>query len=342
MVNESQRDIIANFLNDKKVRLVFQDEPLGTGDALLKAEQHIDGKFLMIYGDDIYEEEDMNAIAGMEPPVVSSFVSENPGAYGVLQAEDGKVIGLEEKPAIPKSNLVNCGLYLLDKSIFDALRKIQRSSRNEYELTDAIKILISEGSVKNCTLKTWIPLTYPWNILDANSHMLDRYGTSIDKSVELRPGAVIEEPVAIGAGSIIGPNCYIRKYSSIGKNCKVGQAVEIKDSIVMDNSFVSHLAYVGDSIIGRNCNIGGGTLFANLRLDDKNVKMEVNGVRVDTGRRKLGAVVGDNVKLGARVTIMPGKRIWPGLLVPSCHTVEEDIKSEVSLSRFQKNDTEGK
>ena len=132
----------------------------------------------------------------------------------------------------------------------------------------------------------------------------------------------------------------VRVRRFVDRNCKVGQAVEIKNSIVMDSSFVSHLAYVGDSIIGRNCNVGGGALFANLRLDDKNVKMEVNGIRVDTGRRKLGAVVGDGVKLGARVTIMPGKRIWPGLLVPSCHTVEEDMKSEVPLSRFQKNDTE--
>lgn len=342
VVNDGQRDIIANFLNNPKVKLVFQEQPLGTGHALLCAEKFVKDKFLMIYGDDVYGEEDIKAVAGLEPPVVSSFVHENPKAYGVLDIENGMVVGLEEKPASPKSSLVNCGIYLLDGSIFDILKNLPLSTRGEYELTDAIKVLISEGRVRNYTLKTWIPLTYPWNILDANKYMLDKYGSSIDSSVDLRPGAVIEEPVSIGAGSTIGPNCYIRKYSSIGRNCKVGQAVEVKNSIVMDNSFVSHLAYVGDTIIGRNCNIGGGTLFANLRLDDKNVKMEVNGARVDTGRRKLGAVIGDNVKLGARVTIMPGKRIWPGLLVPACHTVEEDMKGEVPLSRYQKNDTEEK
>lgn len=137
---------------------------------------------------------------------------------------------------------------------------------------------------------------------------------------------------------MVGPNCYIRKYSSIGKNCKVGQAVEIKNSIVMNSSFVSHLAYVGDTIIGRNCNVGGGTIFANLRLDDKNVKVEVNGTRVDSGRRKLGAIVGDNVKFGTRVTVMPGKRIWPNLMIPACHTVDEDMKSEMPLSKFRKGE----
>ncbi|MBS3051356.1 MAG: NTP transferase domain-containing protein [Candidatus Aenigmarchaeota archaeon] len=334
VVNESQRDIISEFINEKKVRLVFQEQALGTGHALIQAEQLVDGKFLMIYGDDIYGEDDIKAVSEMDGIVMSSFVSDNPKAYGVLEVRDGHVISLEEKPGHPKSDLVNCGLYLLDKSVFVALRSIPLSPRGEYELTDAIKILIGEGKVKNHTIKTWIPLTYPWNILDANRHMLDKYGSSIDRSVELRPGAVIEEPVSIGAGSIIGPNCYIRKYSSIGRGCKVGQAVEIKNSIIMDNSFVSHLSYAGETIIGRNCNVGGGTIFANLRLDDKNVKMEVNGVRVDSGRRKLGAIVGDNVKFGTRVTVMPGKRIWPNLLVPACMTIEDDIKSEVPLSKY--------
>ena len=336
VVSESQRDIIAGFINNPKVRLVFQKQPLGTGNALLCAEELVKGKFLMIYGDDIYGEDDIKAVSEMEGTVMSSFESENPEAYGVLEVENGLVRSLEEKPGKPKSNLVNCGLYLLDSSIFGILKNLEKSPRGEYELTDALKLLIGEDKVRNYTLKTWTPLTYPWNILDANRRMLDRYGSRIDKSVELRPGAVIEEPVSIAEGSVIGPNCYVRKYSSIGKNCKIGQAVEVKNSIVMDNSFVSHLAYVGDSIIGRNCNVGGGTLFANLRLDDKNVKMEVNGVRVDSGRRKLGAVVGDNVKLGARVTIMPGKRIWPDIMIPACMTIEEDIKTEIPLGSFKK------
>lgn len=336
IVNREQKDIIDYFSNSERVRFVFQDEPLGTGHALLSAEG-IKGKFLVVYGDDIYGEDDIKAVAESGSPVVSSFVSDNPGAYGVLEVRSGEVIGLEEKPAKPKSNLVNCGLYMLDDSVFGILKELEKSPRGEYELTDAIRLMIEKGDIKNYTVKTWIPLTYPWNILDANKYLLDRHGSNIHKGVEMRPGAVIEEPVAIGEGSVIGPNCFVRKYSSIGKDCKVGQAVEIKNSIVMDNSFVSHLAYVGDTIVGRNCNIGAGAVFANLRLDDKNVKMEVNGSRIDSGRRKLGAVVGDNVKLGVRVTIMPGKRIWPNLMIPACHTVDEDIKSEIPLSKYNQS-----
>ena len=106
--------------------------------------------------------------------------------------------------------------------------------------------------------------------------------------------------------------------------------------MLLENSFASHLSYIGDTVVGKNCNIGGGTIFANLRLDDKNVKMEVNGKRIDSGRRKLGGIVGDGVKFGTRVTVMPGKRIWPNILVPACHTVQEDIKKDLPLSKYQK------
>ncbi len=338
VVNKAQADITNYFSTNKKIKFVFQDKALGTGHAMLQAEGHVDDRFIAVYGDDIYGEDDIKTIAGMGGTVITSFKSNNPSAFGVLEIEGDNVIGLEEKPGRPKSTLVNCGLYLLDKSVFAVLKKIEKSPRGEYELTDAIKLMIKEGKVKNYTVKTWIPLSYPWNILDANKYLLDHYGSRISQKAEIRPGAVIEEPVAIDDGAIIGPNCYLRKYSSIGKNCKIGQAVEVKNSIVMDNSFVSHLSYVGETIVGRNCNIGGGTLFANLRLDDKNIKVEINGVRIDSGHRKLGAIIGDNVKFGARVTVMPGKRIWPNLLIPACMTIDEDVKTEVPLSRYQKKE----
>jgi len=137
--------------------------------------------------------------------------------------------------------------------------------------------------------------------------------------------------VAIGDNATIGPNCFIRKYSSIGANCKVGNAVEIKNSVIMDNCHVSHLSYVGDSVVGKNCNIGAGTIFANLKLDDKNIWMKVNGNKIDTGIRKLGGIIGDNVKLGVNVTIMPGKKIWDNIMVPACATISEDVEKQPSL-----------
>ena len=337
VASRAQHDIINYFANDTKVKIIFQEKQSGTGDAVRAAEKLIRGHFILVYGDDIYDEESMREISKLGLAIGSSM-HEKPENYACLEMHDGFVVGIEEKPDRPKTNVVNTGLYVLDKSVFPYLHKLRLSPRGEYEFTDAIRLMIEDGvHIREHRVKAWLPITYPWNLLEANRYLLDKNGSLIDKSAEIRPGSVIESPVAIGPNAVIGPNCYLRAYTSIGANCKIGQAVEVKNSIIMDNTFASHLSYVGDSIVGRSCNVGASAIFANLRLDEKNVKIEVNGVRIDSGRRKLGAVIGDNVKLGIRVSIMPGKRIWPNISVPSCHTVDEDIKTELPLGRYQNN-----
>jgi bifunctional UDP-N-acetylglucosamine pyrophosphorylase/glucosamine-1-phosphate N-acetyltransferase len=97
--------------------------------------------------------------------------------------------------------------------------------------------------------------------------------------------------------------------------------VEIKNSIIMDNTKVPHLSYVGDSIIGRGCNLGAGTKVGNLRLDYGEVKMRIKGELTGTGRKKFGCVIGDNVKTGLNVMINAGRKIGndsmigPGVIV---------------------------
>lgn len=123
----------------------------------------------------------------------------------------------------------------------------------------------------------------------------------------------------IGSGCVIGPNCFIRPGTAIGDRCKVGNAVEIKNSIIGDRSSVGHLSYIGDSILGSEVNIGGGTITANLRHDQATVSVRVNGVLVDTSRRKFGAVIGDRVHTGIHTSIYPGRLLgndtFPGEIV---------------------------
>jgi bifunctional UDP-N-acetylglucosamine pyrophosphorylase/glucosamine-1-phosphate N-acetyltransferase len=83
---------------------------------------------------------------------------------------------------------------------------------------------------------------------------------------------------------------------------------------------------VGDSIIGENCNFGAGTNVANLRFDDKEVKLNIKGERESSGRRKFGCVVGDNVKTGINVSIMPGKKIGPNKLIAPLTVVDADVE----------------
>ena len=245
--------------------------------------------------------------------------------------DGGRISSIEEKQA-GSSGHVNCGLYKLGVDFFKYLEKTPVSKRGEYELTESINLAIAGGMHFDAVeVKGWQTVSHPWDILEANRKMLDETGSIISGSAEIRPGSCIEEPVAIGDNAIIGPNCYVRKYSSIGSGCKVGNAVEIKNSIIMENSFVSHLSYVGDSVVGRNCNIGAGTIFANLRLDDREINMNVKGEKISSGRRKLGGIVADGVKFGVNVTVMPGKKIWPGMLVPPCITIKDDMKEQPSM-----------
>ncbi|RLI89544.1 MAG: glucose-1-phosphate thymidylyltransferase, partial [Candidatus Altiarchaeales archaeon] len=135
-------------------------------------------------------------------------------------------------------------------------------------------------------------------------------------------------PCYIGENCVIGPNCYIRPYSSIQNNVRIGNAVEVKNSIIMSGTNICHLSYVGDSIIGEECNLGAGTLVANLRVDDDEVRIEIKNKLTKSGRKKFGCLMGDHVKTGINVSIMPGRSIYPDAYVEAGSVVRNTIYSE--------------
>ncbi len=186
-------------------------------------------------------------------------------------------------------------------------------------------------------------IKYPWDLLYINEVLIKklsetknsgliREGVYIDGNVivgsgtVILPGVYIEGNVVIGENCKIGPNCYIRGSTHIGNNCHVGQAVEIKNSILMNNVSVGHLSYVGDSVIGEKTNFGAGTVTPNLRHDGANHKSAVNGALIDTTRRKLGVIVGDNVHTGINTTLYPGRKLWPGTMTLPGEIVKKDKK----------------
>ena len=100
----------------------------------------------------------------------------------------------------------------------------------------------------------------------------------------------------------------------------------------MDGTHIGHLSYVGDSVFGEKCNLGAGTITANLRFDDGRIKMVIKDKVVDSGRRKLGAILGDNVKTGIKASFMPGVKVGAGTWVGANLMVERDLPADsVSL-----------
>lgn len=170
-------------------------------------------------------------------------------------------------------------------------------------------------------------LVYPWDLLAWQERVMEgmegesfsaREGVHVlgalrvGKGTVVMPGVVVEGAVWVGDGCRIGPNCHLRGYVSIGNGCVAGQGVELKNCIVGDGTFIPHLSYAGDSIIGADVNFGAGTVCSNFRHDGGKHRMMAGGRLTDTGRDKLGAVIGDHVRLGANTVILPGRVVPPG------------------------------
>lgn len=185
-------------------------------------------------------------------------------------------------------------------------------------------------------------IRYPWDLLKINEEYLAGYtendikGTvrervTLDGVVilgegsVLLPGVYIEGVAVIGKNCKIGPNCYLRGCNFISDKCHIGQAVEIKNSILMTHVAAGHLSYIGDSIVCQNVNFGAGTITSNFRHDGKNHRSMVQGCLIDTGRRKFGSIIGENVHTGIHTSIYPGRKIWADVQTRPGDVVQLDL-----------------
>lgn len=331
------------------IKYVVQKVPRGTGDALLAAGKYLKEKLLVLYGDDFYGAEDLENCLSKFPSILVKEVK-NPAHFGVIITEKNYIKGIVEKPQRPPSNLVNAGGFFVPKTML--AEAIKKSQRGEYEITDYINKLAKKTKIYFSKAKEWFPLSFSWDLLNVNEFLLKNTKRKIQGTIEkncylkgsvfvgggtvVKSGTYIEGPVYIGENCEIGPNCFLRPFSSIGNNCRIGQAVEIKNSIISRGSKIAHLSYVADSITGENCILGGGTVFANLRFDEKNVHSLIKGKLVDTGRRKFGAVLGNGVKVGVNASIMPGVLVGADSVVGPHSLVRENIEdNKIFYTRFQ-------
>lgn len=368
MVVGYREEVIKNHFKDGSdygvnINYVTQEERLGTAHAIGSTRDCINGKFIILNGDII-----INPV--LIEDLIKKYQSENarsvlvltevddPSSFGVVEIDGDKIINIIEKPAPGEapSNLINAGIYLFDDQIFKAIEITGKSQRGEYEITDSLQIQMENGE-KVLGLRSknnWIDIGRPWELLDVNEHFLKDLKTDILGEVEdgatihgpvfvgknsiIRSGCYIIGPVYIGENCDIGPNTFLRKHTSIGNNVSVGNAVEIKNSIIMDNTNINHLTYVGDSIIGSKCNIAAGTNIANLRFDDGTVKINVKGDKIDSGRRKMGVVFGDGVKTGINSSFNPGVKVGVNSRIGAGAIVSKDLESNKVLIPRQEHD----
>jgi bifunctional UDP-N-acetylglucosamine pyrophosphorylase/glucosamine-1-phosphate N-acetyltransferase len=252
------------------------------------------------------------------------------------------MVRIVEKPKVAPSKMINAGLFVFSPEVFEYIHRTEKSPRGEFEITDTLNMMAGKIDINIFQLQgPWMDVGRPWDLLKANEILMAgqerriegvveegatlKGAVVVEKGATVRAGSYIEGPVYISAGCDLGPNCYIRPSTCLGKNVRIGAAVEVKNSIVMSGTHVPHHNYVGDSIIGERCNFGAGTKVANLRFDDKPVKVSFKGDLIDSRTRKLGVIMGDDVKTGINAMIEPGTIIWEKSIIGMGAIAKGDI-----------------
>ena len=331
--------------NGLNLHYVEQKRKLGIGHAVMQVKNKISpGEyFLLLYGDTLTAENIFSKVQqsfhSFKCPVASICLPPSNQMFGnVFLNARMEITKIIEKPKGNNlGNYVLSGVFILPASFF----KLLESSGNSMEKA-LKKVVAGEGMRASMWEDDWLDVVYPWEILTANKMIMDSWQESsiaktatleanvtlhgivrIEAGAIIKSGAVLEGPCCIGERSYIGNNSLIRSYSSVGKNCSVGSGVELKNCVVMDNSQIGRLSFVGDSVLGENVDMGAGCMTVNRTVDWKPISVK-NGKRpIGTGMTKLGAFLGDGVVVGAGNTLEPGMVVAPGKVLPACYSVTQ-------------------
>ncbi len=339
-----RKEQVEEYFSGTSIRVIEQEEALGTADAALQAQEHVDGKTLIINGDDIYRVNERE-LEEAETAIVSGRV-DNPGGYGVLEVDGDRIVSIEEKPENPSSDLVNTGFYLVQEDFFSLLDDVEESDRGEYEITDALEKYIENRGIKPVEADIWIPCSYPWQLVEANQKLIQEVEgniagevaetAEISGEVIIEAGArvesqtVIEGPAIIRSGAEVGPHAYIRPGTVVHRDVEIGSS-EVKNSVFREGAAAPHFNYVGDSYLGKDVNLGAGTKTANKRNDSRDIRVEVKGELVESGRSKLGTFIGSGARIGVNCSINPGTKIGTGAITDSNEKISRNLESNVAL-----------
>lgn len=367
------RDLTAN-VSGMTIQVATQPEPKGMGNALLRAAPLLPlDNHPSIYVTQVHDITEttlhLDIIDRYRTDPTVSYLAGNeretyfPGGYYIVN-DDGRITGMVEKPgeANRPSNLVAIVAHLhadatrLMEAI-EAQYRIAESPDDHYER--AMDALMREHVYRVVRYRGhWSALKYPWHVLEVMDYFLSQIkGQTIHESAFVAKTAAIVGDVVIGEGakvfpgaSVVGP-AYIGKNTIVGNNalvrasmvldkCEVGYTTEIARSYVADHCSM-HACRVLDSVFAPGVNFSAGCTTANLRMDKGSVPMRVKGDRLDTGRSKLGAIVGQGAFLSVDVMTMPGVKVGEYAQVgPGTH-VYADVpdKHRLSIRQEQKLET---
>lgn len=332
-----------------KIEFVVQSEPLGMGDALLQATDFIKGDFFLL---NAYHVEFGDFVSDMKRTkkhgnhvVLLGGREELFDRYGYILLENNKVSGVVEKPRSSQSNALRLiGIYLLNKEFLSVLKD---TPLEHYHFEKALDAYAKMGKAEVLqTEKPTVTLKYAWDLLEIKNYLLrklrhhvsphtdvSKYATIIgdvyiDEGAKIMEGACIKGPCYIGKNVLVGNNALLRNGVNLEENVIAGSYMEIRNALLMEGT-ETHSGFIGDSVIGSNGKIGAGFCSANVRLDRKNIAANVKESKVESYRKHLGTIIGDNVIIGAGVITMPGVIIGNDTFIGPSTTVMENVEENV-------------
>ena len=341
---------ISDYLDNANLGLninyIVQEKQKGTGHAVNQAKGKISGNFYCLNGDILVNSKNLANLGNNKDKMTMMVTKVNDGSnFGVVESKNGHLISIVEK-GLSGENMINAGLFLFNEEIFTAIDGIKKSIRGEYELTDALQSISNQIHILEYK-GLWMDIGNPWNLITANEEYMKNCIGNIEGAIEenvactgeihlgkgsiLKSGTYVEGPVWIGENCVVGPNAYLRSGTVLCGMNKVGASTEIKNSILLKNAKAPHHNYVGDSIIGENSNLGSGTKIANLRFDKEEIEVIHSGKKTNTGRKKLGAILGNNVNTGINASINAGTilgnnvKIGPNTIVSGTYESQSTI-----------------
>ena len=355
VIQNSKRDIekaLDKYNLGIKIRYLIQSEAKGMGNALWQAKSLLKERFLVVdvgkvdCGDIIKRH--YNSTKGA---ILFGQKTNNPQLFGIAKLKNDRILEIIEKPKKGKepSDIRVIGIYILEPDFFDIYKKIRK---NHYDFEAALSQYMKKKYVKIEILKDkreTLSLKYPWDLFEVNDYLIERFlenriskTAKISKNVVIEgevfigentkvfEGAVIKGPCYIGNNCVIGNNSLIREYTNLENNVLIGAFAEVTRSIFQEDVHV-HSGYFGDSIFGRGCRIGAGTITANVRIDRGEISSVVKGEKIGTGLDSLGVIMGENTKTGIHCSLMPGVLIGSNCQVGPNSVIFENLEDNTNF-----------
>lgn len=313
------------------IEFVQQPSQLGSGHALLQAKDAVGDDFVVVNGDNIIDDEIVESTLERYTTTDSTATvavahSDTPEEYGVVISDRGLISDIDEHPVEREGYLVNAGVYVFDRGVFDALDRTD-PWQGEIRLTDAIAHL--DGPVTSILVNGgWLDPSNPWKLLSVSETVLaEELGAEVQiaDSARVHETAVIEGPVVIGENCDVGPGAVIRSGTCLQDNVHVGANTVIERSIVSNDAYVGANALIRDSVLGSGAEISDCVASPGGRAD-----VVVDG-KLYTDRR-LGSIVADRATVGPNATLESGCSVGAEATVGAGVVVDGTVREKTEIA----------